>query len=171
MGDYVMHLCSSWETPDIILTPCCTYWPIVKPNGMAPRHIAETPSGRSAWNLHKSFAHMNWQFVLASTHFKKTASWISSSKLNAKGLSILDKIRHNWYRTADLMIMFNGIKTCKVNKMEMVLQQISQLFCHQLAKTCQSICSSAMRMLWSFWKSMVSLTILLRWLATHKSHR
>ena len=76
---------------------------------------------------------MNWQFVLASTHFKKTASWISSSKLNAKGLSILDKIRHNWYRTADLMIMFNGIKTCKVNKMEMVLQQISQLFCHQLA--------------------------------------
>ena len=59
----------------------------------------------------------------------------------------------DWYGTAgtaDSMIMFNGIKTSKVNKIEVVLQQISEKFCHHRAIACQSISSSAMRMLWSF---------------------
>ena len=46
--------------------------------------------------------------------------------------------------------MFNGIKSCKVNKIGVVLQQISKKFCHHRAITCQSISSSAMSMLWSF---------------------
>ena len=46
--------------------------------------------------------------------------------------------------------MFNGIKTCKVNKIGVVLQQISKKFCHHCAITCQSISSSAMSMLRSF---------------------
>ena len=36
LSTYVMHFCSTWDTPDLILTPCCTYRSIVKPTEMTP---------------------------------------------------------------------------------------------------------------------------------------
>ena len=143
MGDYVLHLYSSWETPGIILTPCCTYWPIVKSNRMVPRHTAETPSGRSAWNLEKRVLHIwtgNSCWLQPTSKKMQVGSVVEDWTPKASHLRQNQTQLHvDWYRTADLIIMFNGIKTCKVNKMEMVLKQIPQLFCHELAITCQSI--------------------------------
>ena len=66
--------------------------------------------------------------MLAKTQFCKAGSWISGSRLNTKGFSILGKIgdSYTWICTADCMTMFICIKTCKINKMEMILQKTSR---------------------------------------------